>query len=207
MSTFTDFIELKLERTCLVVKIIFMRSALFLLSSSRADGNSELLAREAAKQLPESVGQRWINLNECPLGAFHDVRHAGERTYEMPEGNARMLVDATLWADYLIFVAPVYWYSMPAPAKLYLDHWSHWMRVPELNFRKRMKGKRLFLTTAMAGAKPVEAEPLLKSLQLTADYMGMEWGGYVLAHANSAGDVLQQPEALLSARSLFEHLV
>lgn len=180
-----------------------MKSFLFLLASSRTGGNSELLARAAAEQLPSNVEQRWVRLSEYPLGAFEDVRHEGERTYEMPVGHALTLLDATLAADHLIFAAPVYWYSMPAAAKLYLDHWSHWMRVPGLDFRKRMHGKRVSLTTSMAGSDALEATPLITSLQLTAKYMGMEWGGYVLAHANAAGDVMQQPEVLAKAERLF----
>ena len=39
-----------------------------------------------------------------------------------------MLLDATLAATDLVFVAPVYWYSLPAAAKLYLDYWSAWLR-------------------------------------------------------------------------------
>jgi len=181
-----------------------MNSILFLLSSSRLEGNSEALAKEAAKQLPSEVSQTWIRHTDYPLEAFEDVRHAGERAYVMPVGHAKVLVEATLKADAIVFAAPVYWYSLPAPAKLYLDHWSHWMRVPGLNFRARMKGKRLFLASAMAGSDQKEANPLIKSLQLTAAYMGMEWGGHVLAHANAAGEVLHQPEALKAAKVLFD---
>jgi len=177
---------------------------LFLLASSRTGGNSELLARAAAEQLPSNVEQHWIRLSEYPLVAFEDVRHEGERAYEMPTGHARTLLNATLTADHLVFAAPVYWYSLPAPAKLYLDHWSHWMRVPGLDFRKRMQGKRISLTTSMAGNDVLEAAPLITSLQLTATYMGMEWGGYVLAHANAAGDVLQQPDVLAKAERLLK---
>jgi len=50
---------------------------------------------------------------------------------------------------------------------------------------------------------PEEAQPLIKSLQLTADYLGMNWGGHVLAHANAAGDVLGQPAALNAAKAMF----
>ena len=179
-----------------------MSSILFLLASARTGGNAELLAREAAKQLQVNVEQQWIRLSEYPLDAFEDVRHEGERVYEMPTGNARTLLDATLAADQLVFAAPVYWYSLPAPAKLYLDHWSHWMRLPGLDFRKRMGGKRLSLATAMAGANPREAEPLITSLKLTANYLSMKWDGHVLAHANAAGDVLQQSEVMQAASNL-----
>ncbi len=181
-----------------------MTSILFLLGSSRQDGNSEILAREAAKNLPSGVTQTWLKLSDYPLDAFQDFRHEEEVSYEMPMGNAKTLLDATLAADVIVFACPVYWYSLPAPAKLYLDHWSHWMRVPGLEFRAKMKGRYLFLTTSMAGSEKKEAEPLIQSLQLTANYMGMLWGGHVLAHANAAGDVLLQLTALNAAKALFK---
>ncbi|MER7912583.1 flavodoxin, partial [Streptomyces sp. NPDC096068] len=46
------------------------RSFLFVLGSSRADGNSEILAREAAAHLPAGVPQRWVDLNELSLPDF-----------------------------------------------------------------------------------------------------------------------------------------
>lgn len=50
-----------------------------------------------------------------------------------------------LVASALVFVAPVYWYSLPAPLKLDLDHWSAWMRIPGLDFKARLAGKSLAL--------------------------------------------------------------
>lgn len=179
---------------------------LFLLSSARPDGNSETLARTAAAALPDHHTQTWLRLDDHPLPPFRDVRHAGERTYAMPTGHALTLLDATLAAEHLVLAAPVYWYSLPAPAKLYLDHWSHWMRVPGLDFRARMRGRSLYLTSAMAGDDPAEAEPLVRALQLTADYMGMRWGGAVVAHANAAGDVLDDAAALATARRLLTNV-
>ena len=34
------------------------------------------------------------------------------------------LLDATRAASHNVWVAPVYWYSIPSPLKTYLDHWS-----------------------------------------------------------------------------------
>ena len=51
------------------------RSFLFVLGSSRPDGNTELLARAAAEQLPSDVEQTWISLARHPLPDFVDQRH------------------------------------------------------------------------------------------------------------------------------------
>ena len=78
-----------------------------------------------------------------PLPLFEDIRHGpGNGAYEMPNGAAKVLLDATLAASDLVFVAPVYWYALQTAAKLYLDHWSGWMRVPGVDFKARMAAKR-----------------------------------------------------------------
>ena len=110
----------------------------FLVASARANGNSEQLARHGASALPESIEQHWLVLGDHPLEPFQDLRHGG---YAEPTGHAKTLVEATLAADHIVFVAPVYWYSVPAPLKLYLDYWSHWMRVDSLDFKARMAQK------------------------------------------------------------------
>ena len=178
-----------------------MPRGLILVSSGRREGNAELLANEAMAGAPH-VAWTKLYLDDYPLPPFHDVRHASERPYAYPEGHAAALLDHTLAADLLLLAAPLYWYTLPATAKLYLDHWSHWMRVPEVDFRRRMSGKYLYATSAMAGDDAAEFEGISLPLKRTAEYMGMRWGGMVYAHANAAGDVLGQPEVLAEARRL-----
>src|SRR5690349_16308871 len=118
------------------------RSFLFVLGSSRPDGNSELLARRAAEKLPADAGQHWLDLRDLPLDPFRDRRHdAGGGAYPYPDGADRVLLEATLAATDLVLVSPLYWYAVSADMKNYLDHWSGWMRVPGVDFRPRMAGK------------------------------------------------------------------
>ncbi len=55
----------------------------FILGSSRVDGNTEQLARRAAEGLPETVTLQWLRLNEHPLPVFEDIRHHETRKYEI----------------------------------------------------------------------------------------------------------------------------
>ena len=179
------------------------RHFLFLTSSRRRNGNTETLAREAAKALPATVRQTWLRHADLPLTDFDDIRHAGDGIYPMPEGNGRVLLDATLAATDLVFVAPVYWYALPADAKLYLDHWSAWMRVPGIDFRPRMAGKTMWAITMLSDHDTAQADPLLESLQWTAKYLGMRWGGSLLGYGNKPGDIAADTGALARAAQLF----
>ena len=178
------------------------RKFLFLLTSARADGNAEQLAREASLALPAEVEQRWIRLTDTPLPPFEDIRHT-IGVYPPPEGHAATLADATLWCTDLVMAVPVYWYSVPASAKLYLDHWSGWMRVPGMDFKARMAGKRLWGVTVISGDDAAGAEPVVGTLRLTANYLRMEWKGVLLGHGSRPGDVANDAPALAEARRLF----
>lgn len=176
---------------------------LFLISSGRPNGNSETLAKLAAEQLPTEAKQTWLNLNEYPLELFEDRRHPTV-TYSALSENARQLALATLSASDIVMVAPTYWYSLPAPAKLYLDHWTQWLREEELNFKERMRGKNLYLVTVNAeesAAGDEVSQPLLDTLRLTADYLGMRWAGALIGHGNRPGDVLADTDILAKAKT------
>lgn len=175
---------------------------LFLTSSARQGGNSEILARAAAKALPEGTAAEWRDLTRAALPPFQDLRHGGG-PYTEPEGAAAELCAATMAATDIVFVAPLYWYGLPAPAKLCLDHWSHWMRVEGMGFKPAMAQKTLWLVMAHSGSRPDQISPAVETLRLTAEYLSMRWGGVLLGDANSPGDVLQDGAAMERAKTFF----
>jgi multimeric flavodoxin WrbA len=150
---------------------------LFLATSTRepgAAGNTEWLARQAAAALPAGTPQTWHHLSRMQMPLFVDQRHTTGQ-YAMPEGDMKTLLDATMDATDIVFVAPVYWYSIPAPLKLYLDHWSAWMRVPGLPFKDEMAKKTLRLVTTSGDR--TKAQPMVDSIRLCAQFMSMNYGG------------------------------
>ncbi len=176
---------------------------LFLLGSSRRDGNTEILARHAAASLPEHSTKEWLHLMDLPLSPFEDLRHS-TGVYPQPVGHEKTLAIATLAATDIVFATPLYWYTMSASTKLYLDYWSGWMRVPGLDFREKMVGKTAWLISANsdeAGEKMSEA--MILTFQLSAEYLGMHWGGTLLGYANRPGDILQDSKGLDAAASFF----
>ncbi|MFI9649865.1 flavodoxin family protein [Streptomyces sp. NPDC052040] len=178
------------------------RRFLFVLGSSRSEGNTELLARRAAEHLPREVEQQWISLIEHPLPDFSDPRHDGD--YPPPtEGTTAMLLEATLAATDLVIASPLYWYSVSAQTKRYLDHWSGWLRVPGLDFKKAMAGRTLWGVTALADEEQDVAAPLVGTLNNSAAYLGMRFGGVLLGNGSKPGDVLHDTRALDRAETFF----
>ena len=179
------------------------RSYLFILGSARPNGNTELLARLAARSLPEDADQRWLSLLHDPLPLFEDIRHHETRKYTVANQTEQKYLDATLAASDIVIASPVYWYSLSASSKLYLDHWSAWMRLPEIDFRKCMADKKLWGVTVLSDEALLGVQPLIETLRLSADYMDMQFGGVLLGYGNRPGDILNDPPSLERAEKFF----
>ncbi|MET7601397.1 NAD(P)H-dependent oxidoreductase [Streptomyces avermitilis] len=178
------------------------RRFLFVLGSSRSNGNTELLARAAAEQLPGDVEQQWISLAGHRLPDFGDQRH--DTDHGRPEDDElALLLDATVAATDVVIASPLYWYSVSSHTKRYLDHWSDWLRVPGLDFKKTMAGRNLWGVTALAADEPSVADPLAGTLNNTAAYLGMRFGGVLLGNGSAPGDVRKDTEALTRAKTFF----
>ncbi|MEU2716078.1 NAD(P)H-dependent oxidoreductase [Streptomyces sp. NPDC007205] len=179
------------------------RRFLFVLGSSRAEGNTELLARRAAEQLPGDVEQRWIRLAEHPLPDFTDLRHDSGHVRPPSDRTNGLLLDATLAATDIVIASPLYWYSVSGLTKRYLDHWSGWLRTPGLDFRAALTGRTLWGIAALAHDEPSVADPYVGTLNNSAAYMGMRFGGVLLGNGSAPGDVLKDTEALTRAKTFF----
>ncbi|MFD7656557.1 flavodoxin family protein [Actinosynnema sp. NPDC059797] len=174
------------------------RKFLFVLGSSRRDGNTEQLARIAAEQLGD-VEQRWLWLGDVPLEEYRDIRYPVSERPD-PKGNEKLLLDATLEATDIVIASPTYWYSVSSSTKRYLDHWSNWERIP--GFLDTLAGKTLWVVTALA-EEHHQADALLDALQRAARWTKMTWGGGLVGVGNRPGDVLSDTTALARAKTFF----
>ncbi|MFI7383802.1 flavodoxin family protein [Streptomyces sp. NPDC049813] len=153
------------------------RDFLFVLASHRAGGRTEELARKFAADLPPAAAQRWLRLADLTLPDFVDHRGDGSGTVPPGENESRLL-KATLGASDLVIVSPLYWYSVSASAKRYLDYWGRWLELEGVGFRERMKGKRLWAVCTLSTGKDLDdTRPMIDMLSKSAAYLGMEWSG------------------------------
>ncbi|WP_330459245.1 NAD(P)H-dependent oxidoreductase [Streptomyces sp. NBC_00820] len=179
------------------------RRFLFVLGSARSEGNTEILARAAAEQLPGDVEQQWIRLAELALPDFTDLRHDSDHVRPEADTPAGVLLDATLAATDIVIASPLYWYSVSGLTKHYLDHWSAWLRTPGVDFKAAMAGRTLWGVSAMADREPSVSDPLVGTLNNSAAYLGMRFGGVLLGNGSAPGDVLKDTEALTRAKTFF----
>lgn len=179
-----------------------MAEWLFLTCSTRAGGNSETLARAAAAGLPDTAAVTWFDLAAPALPRFRDLRQRGG--HRAPRGRLGALAQATLAADEIVIVTPIYWYGLAGPGHEMLDHWSGWLEVPQMAFADTMRGKRLWLISTRADAAGQSDQPLEDVVRRTTAWMGMAFGGALHGIGNEIGDIAKDRSALKAAAMLFQ---
>jgi multimeric flavodoxin WrbA len=179
------------------------RRFLFVLGSARTEGNTEILARQAAEQLPGDVEQQWIRLTDLALPDFTDLRHESDHVRPASDTPAGVLLDATLAATDVVIASPLYWYSVSGLTKRYLDYWSGWLRTPGVDFKATMAGRTLWGVSARADRDASVADPLVGTLNNSAAYLRMRFGGVLLGNGSAPGDVLKDTDALTRAKTFF----
>lgn len=143
-----------------------------------------------------------MDLARLPLPDFQDGRHdTGSWTVGEHEEQLRR---ATLEATDIVIASPLYWYALSAHTKRYLDYWSGWLAVPGLDFKQRMAGRTLWGVTVMADEDEVVADGLATSLNHTAAYLRMRFGGVLLGNGSRPGQVRDDERAAIRAKTFFQ---
>jgi NAD(P)H-dependent FMN reductase len=176
---------------------------LFLTTSAREAGhvgNTQWLAQQAAAHLPANAAQTWHALAHLHLPPFVDLYHTAGQ-YLMPTGDMLTLLNATMDCTDLVLVAPVYWYSIPAPLKLYLDHWSAWMRIPGVPFKEAMAQKTLHLITTSGDR--AKAQPMIDSVAFCASFLSMRFAGALWGKGGPPKAIEADAQALAQAATFF----
>ncbi|MCU0901769.1 MAG: NAD(P)H-dependent oxidoreductase [Cypionkella sp.] len=163
------------------------RRFVFLLSSARPGGNSAQLAQRAALGLEAPA--TWLDLAQLDLPAFADPRPGAAPG--LPTGDLARVTQTLLAASDICFVAPVYWYALPAPAKLLLDHWSGFLDQPQMGFAGAMRGKGVWLVTTRADPDPTVPHLPEAMLRRSVDWLGMRWRGALHGIADAPGEITQ----------------
>lgn len=146
-----------------------MSRAIVLFSSARRDGNTGSLLDDLAARVELDI----VDLATQDIAAYdYEHSHRGD--------DFEPLMQRVLDHDGIIFAAPVYWYSVPAPMKAFLDRVTDYLDLPDLlDQGRRLRGKTGYvLCTSLSE----EASPIfLELFRQTFAYLGMTFGGFVHA--------------------------
>ncbi|MGB3547321.1 MAG: NAD(P)H-dependent oxidoreductase [Saprospiraceae bacterium] len=136
---------------------------LLLQASSRSGGNTH----QIVTLLQEHLQADLIDLWGKNIGPY-DYEHRNSGDDFLP--TMRRVVEY----DRIIFVTPVYWYSMSATLKLFFDRLTDCLKV-EKDLGRRLRGKTM--AAVACGSDDVVTEGFFVPFRNTAGYLGMTYAG------------------------------
>lgn len=166
-----------------------MDNTIALFSSSRRNGNTGQFMDRMALDLNIEV----VSLDNLRMSAF-DYQHRNR------DDDFEPLMSRVLSHDQIIFATPIYWYSVSAAMKIFLDRLSDYLDLADLLVEgRKLRGKTAFVVCTSISDDPSTA--FVEAFRETFDYLGMRFGG--LAHINCQdgySPAAHDPEALKFAR-------
>jgi len=184
-----------------------IKKLLVIVASPRPRGNSSVLAAEAARGAAEAGAEvqtvRLADLAFGPCRACERCRKPGADGCVQDDDMKALQADIRK-ADGLLIASPVYWFTMSAQAKLFMDR----LYVFGAKSYRELKGKRIGLILASGDAdfRTSGAANAERSFQDAFAYLGAPIVGLVHAGGGRAGaaakDAALMKEALALGRAL-----
>jgi multimeric flavodoxin WrbA len=181
---------------------------LVLLGSPRRQGNSALLAEAIAKGAKVRGAEvETVFLQDLKISACRSCYHCqkkGSKGCSIPDdmqGVFAKLIDAQAW----VIASPVYWFSMSAQTKLWMDRLFALPAYAKLPFA----GKRIAVAMSYGGADPFDSGCInaLRTFQDAFGYTGSTLVGMVYGSAMEAGEIKSNKALLKEAEELGRKLV
>jgi len=131
--------------------------------SSRIDGNTS----QIAKILSDSLGAEIIHLKELTINSY-SYRHENVDDDFLPI--MRRIVNY----DTVIFITPVYWYSMSGIMKNFFDRITDCLKI-EKDTGRRLRCKNMVAISC--GSDEIETDGFFVPFKNSAGYLGMNYLG------------------------------
>lgn len=133
--------------------------------SSRSNGNTQLVG----EHFSSIAGGKLIDLNDKDV-SYYDYDHKNR-----DDDFLDIIKEFVDGYETLVLITPIYWYTMSAQIKNFLDRTSDLLTI-EKDLGRKLRGKSMFLISQTEGDSYASwfAEPF----RMTAEYLGMTFLGH-----------------------------
>jgi multimeric flavodoxin WrbA len=164
-----------------------MANPIIILGSSRSHGDTYKAVRSIINGYPDVP---FIDLNQLNITAY-DYEQRNKDDDFLP------LIKQALEHDTIVLATPVYWYTMSAQMKVFIDRLSDLIRIWKDTGRK-LRGKNLYVITSFHTSMPRGFEDAFSQ---TCEYLGMNYKGCSYIHSGDHAEFLaKNPEEIKKAR-------
>ena len=183
--------------------VVKKKNLLVVAASPRPRGNSTTLAGEAARGAADAGAEvrvvRLADLAFGPCRACDRCRKPGAKGC-VQDDDMKALRAAIRKADGLLIASPVYWFTMSAQAKLFMDR----LYAFGAKSYRELKGKRIGVILASGDADPRSSGAVnaMRSFQDAFAYLGAPIAGMVHSGGGRAGAVRKNKALMKEAYAL-----
>ena len=191
------------EQTPFVKEDVMAKSIIALISSPRKNGNSTLLAQKiadgakAAGARVETVNLHKMNIKTCTAC---DKCHTVDDKFCVIKDDMQKLYKKILAADALIYASPIYWFTISAQLKLFMDR-CYAFGGPS---GYALKGKKMAVALTYGDNDPFRSGAVnaLRTLQDAFSYVEAPLVGSVYGTGLEPGDILKNKAVMKEAFEL-----
>ncbi len=182
---------------------------LFILGSPRKDGNSARMAKAVANGLQKSAENcvEYIYLNSLAIQPCQGCGACSKTGKCIIDDDMQLLYTKTEEADRLFLVSPIYFYSVTAQLKIYIDRcqvqWANKYHFKQRNNAKTSRSGHLLSCAATNGQKLFDgAELVIKCL---CDTWDIQYGKPLLIRNVEEEYAIKNNKAIIADCLAFGH--
>jgi multimeric flavodoxin WrbA len=139
-----------------------MNKPLIILGSSRSNGST----MEAIQTITQNRAIPLVDLSQISM-SYYDYENTNRHDDFLP------LAERMVEHSPIILATPVYWYTMSAVMKTFLDRWTDLLTIRK-DLGRKLANKKIFLITSFSTSFPNGFEEIFSQ---TFEYMDMHYGG------------------------------
>jgi len=173
--------------------------------SPRKNGNSVMLAEQVAAGAKAAGAQveSFVlhSMNILPCNACDACQETQDCTIQ---DDMQILYPKLRRADAIVIASPIYWFTISAQTKLFIDRW-YALEGPQGN---ALAGKRVGIVLTYGDTDPFTSGAVnaIRTFQDMCRYIGANIAGIVYGSATKEGEIQNQPSLLEKAYQLGQKL-
>ena len=184
------------------------KNVMIVIGSPRKRGNSSILAKQVASGAEDAGAKVELfflhNMNIKPCSACEGCRKK-RATGCVIRDDMQKLYPKMRAADAIVIASPIYWFTVSAQTKLFMDRWYAF--GADENY-KVLAEKKFGIVLAYADADPFSSGAVnaLRTFQDAFNYLGAEVVGTVYGSAWKAGEISKNKPVMKQAYALGEKI-
>lgn len=154
-----------------------IRKPIIIFGSSRSDGDTLQAIKTVIRDQPIPI----VDLRDLNI-AYYDYNYANAKDDFIP------LAEKMVCHNPIVLATPVYWYTMSATMKTFIDRWSDLLDIRK-DIGRRLTNKELYVITSYGTDMPRGFEDAFSQ---TCDYLDMQYKGCYYFYSGDGVELKQK---------------